>query len=347
MNTYRVGIIGLGRMGSTICDEVVGYEAFKLPYSIAGACRESPRLELACGCDLLTDKRQAFTERWGCDATYGDYIEMIRQERPDMVAICTKAENHAELAAAVANASVPMIYLEKAMACSMVEADAVKQACEAHGTVLNTGVLRRFGDHYQRVRELVEQGTIGQPRAVVQMSGGTLMHSHIHAVDLAMFLLGDPRAARVRGELRPRETEIIGNRLDQDPVAVYQIEFEDGTEAWHVPHGNYDTDIIGSDGMISVMNNGMDFSWRRPEEPRRKWPRFKQEPLDIGLRQSATVACLEDLVEAYETGRPSLNNINVAHHATEICLAVAESHRQGGQWIDLPLGNRELYVYHV
>ena len=36
LKTYRVGIIGLGRMGSTICEEVVGYEAFRLPYSIAG-----------------------------------------------------------------------------------------------------------------------------------------------------------------------------------------------------------------------------------------------------------------------------------------------------------------------
>ncbi len=347
MKICRVGIIGLGRMGSTICDEVVGYEAFKLPYSIAGACKASPRLELACGCDLLADKRVAFTERWDCEAVYEDYVEMVEQECLDMVAICTKAENHAELATAVANAGVPMIYLEKAMACSMVEADAVKQACETHDTLLNTGVLRRFGDHYQAVRRLVERGEIGQPRAVVQMSGGTLMHSHIHAVDLAMFMLGDPEAARVRGELRPRETEITHNRLDQDPTAVYQIEFENGTEAWHVPHGNYDVDIIGSDGMISIMNNGMDFSWRRPEEPRKKWPRLKQEPLDIRIRKSATVACLEDLVEAYETGRPPLNNIHIAHHATEICLAVAESHRQGGKWIELPLGNRELYVYHV
>jgi len=347
MRTYRVGIIGLGRMGSTICDEVVGYEAFKLPYSIAGACKESPRLELACGCDLLPEKREAFTERWGCRAVYEDHSQMIEHEGPDMVAICTKGENHAELAVSVANAGVPMVYLEKAMACSMTEADAVKEACHANGTVLNTGVLRRFGDHYQAVRRLIEEGRIGEPRAVVQMSGGTLLHSHIHAVDLALFLLGDPQAARVRGELRPRDLNIVNNRLDHDPPAVYQIEFEDGTEAWNVPHGSYDVDIIGADGMISIMNNGMDFSWRRPAGPARKWPRFRQEPLDISLRKSATVACLEDLVEAYESGRPSLNNVDVAHQATEICFAVAESHRQDGRWIELPFADRDLYVYHV
>ena len=347
MERYRVGIIGLGRMGSTICEEVVGYEAFRLPYSIAGACVASERLELACGCDLLPEKREAFGERWGCEALYGDYLEMIERERPDMVAICTKGDNHAELTVGVADAGVPMVYLEKAMACSMAEADVAKAAVERNGTVINTGVLRRFGDHYQKVRQMIAEGAIGQPRAVVQMSGGTLLHSHIHAIDYAMFMLGEPRAARVRGELLPRDTVIADNRLDHDPVATYQVEFEDGTQAWQVPHGSYDTQIIGSAGIISTMNNGMDFAWRRPEEPPKKWARLLPEPLDLKAEQSATVLCLEDLVEAYEQGRPSLNNIDIAHHSTEICLAVAESHRQGGAWVDLPLGNRELYVFHV
>ena len=334
-------------MGSTICEEVVGYEAFVLPYSIAGACEASDRLELACGCDLLPEKREAFRERWGCQALYEDFAEMIRQEAPDLVAICTRAENHADLAAAVAEAGVPMVYLEKAMACSMAEADRVKAACERHGTLLNTGVLRRFGDHHHKVRGLIAEGAIGEPKAVVQLSGGSLLHSHIHAVDFAMFMLGDPRALRVRGELKPRDLVIEGNHLDHDPPAVYQVEFETGAEAWNVPHGNYDAGIIGTQGAIYCLNNGMDFAIRRPEDPPGKWARLRPEPLDIHATRSATVACLEDLVEAHETGRPPLNNIDIAHHATEVCLAVAESHRQGGRWIELPLADRELYVFHI
>ena len=46
--TYRVGIIGLGRMGSTIDDE--GHT--ELPYSIAASAVGSPRLELVAGADL-------------------------------------------------------------------------------------------------------------------------------------------------------------------------------------------------------------------------------------------------------------------------------------------------------
>ena len=334
-------------MGSTICEEVVGYEAFRLPYSVAGACVDSDRLELACGADLLPEKRDAFAEKWGCGAIYEDFLDMIEQERPDMVAICTKAENHAELACAVADAGVPMVYLEKAMACSMVEADQVKEAVDRAGTLVNTGVLRRFGDHYHCIRKMISDGAIGEPRAVVQKSGGSLLHSHIHSIDFAMFMLGDPRAKRVRGELLPPDTKITDNRLDHDPSANYEVEFEDGTRALNVPYGNYDADIIGSAGMIECMNNGMDFALRKPEDPAKKWARYVPERLDISAEVSATVACLEDLVEAHETGRPPLNHIGIAHHSTEICLAVAESHQQGGAWVELPLANRELYVFHV
>jgi hypothetical protein len=59
------------------------------------------------------------------------------------------------------------------------------------------------------------------------------------------------------------------------------------------------------------------------------------------------VTCLEDLVDAYETHRPALGHVALTHHITEACLAIAESHRQGGKWIELPMQNRELYVFHV
>ena len=61
MKTYRVGIIGLGRMGSTIDDE--GH-AVK-PYSVAACCGVIDQLELVAGSDLQADKLANFAERWG------------------------------------------------------------------------------------------------------------------------------------------------------------------------------------------------------------------------------------------------------------------------------------------
>ena len=114
------------------------------PMACPAPARAVEQLDLVAGCDLLPEKRAAFSERWGVPAVYEDLDDMIAKEQPDLVAICTRADVHSELAVRVANAGVPMMYLEKAIACSPREADAVLTACQAHGTAFNSGVLNRF-----------------------------------------------------------------------------------------------------------------------------------------------------------------------------------------------------------
>ena len=346
MKKYRAAIIGLGRMGSTIDEEVIGYPAIVLPYSAAGACRASERLELVAGADLDAQKRRAFSERWGVTAVYEDYREMIRQEAPDLVAICTRAENHAELALGVAEAgAVSMVFLEKAMACSMREADAILKAYQQRGIAFNTGVLRRFDTRYHRMREWLVQGEVGELRTVVHYAASSLMHGHIHSIDTIMYLLGDPRALRVKGELRG-DAVANHNRFDKDPQAVYQIQFAGGIEAWTVPVGHWDFEVWGAKGMIKGLNNGMDWIVRQPTAAGRHTI-YPEKLFENVAPNSATFYCLEDLVRAHEEGRPALGNVEVTHHATEICLAVAQSHLEGGKWLGLPLQNRDLYIWHV
>jgi len=346
MSTYRVAIIGLGRMGSTIDEEVVDYPAVALPYSIAACCAHSDRLELVAGADLLAEKRDAFGEKWGTKALYEDYVEMIEKEKPDLVAVCTKGENHAELGAAVAELGVPMLYLEKAMACSMAEADLVRDACLKNKTVFNTGVLRRFDVRYKVVQEAIERGDIGKPIAAVHYAATNLLHGHIHSMDTLSYLLGDPTITRVQGELRTGE--IVNNRIDKDPNATYRMMFDNGVEAWSVPAGHWEFEVLGSEGTIRTFNNGVERSLRRLGEPVgvKKRRMLETFPLSDVTNMSSVLSCLYDLLDAYEEKRQTLGHIEVTHHITEACLAVAQSHRDGG-WVDLPGVDRDLYVYHV
>lgn len=344
MKTYRVAIVGLGRMGSTIDDEVKDSLPDWVPYSIASACQAIDKVELVAGADISSEKRKAFRERWGVKALYEDYLKMIDMERPDLVAICTRGELHAEMGIRSASAGVPMIYLEKAIACSMREADALLKVCQEHKTLLNTGVLRRFNHRYQKARELIELGEIGQPKAVVHYGATNLLHGHIHSIDTIMYLLGDPRAKSVWGELLPRDISVENNRLNQDPPAIYQIEFDGGVSAWTINAGNWDFEVWGSEGCIRSMDNGTGWIMRKTD-PNKRYG-FIDVPFPKSSGPSATSACLEDLINAYEEGRPTLGNIEVAHHATEICFAVAESHIQARR-ISLPLDSCDLYIWHV
>jgi predicted dehydrogenase len=333
-------------MASTIDEEVKDYSAITLPYSIAASCQEIDRVDLIAGVDILPEKREAFGHKWGVNALYEDYLEMITQEKPHLVAICTRGELHAEMAIKVAEAGVPMIYLEKAMACSMKEADAVLEACEKNNVLFNTGVLRRFDNRYHKARELITNGEIGQIKAVIHYGASSLMHGHIHSIDTIMYLLGDPMAKSVWGELRPRDLKVESNRLNKDPGAIYHIEFDGGAEAWTIPAGMWDFEIWGTGGCIRGMNNGIDWSVRKPFKMSERRSIFRPAEYPSVKPYSATVAVLEDLIDAYEAERDTLGNVTVTHRATELCLTVAESHIKGKR-VELPLKNRDLYIWHV
>jgi predicted dehydrogenase len=348
MKTYRLGIVGLGRMGSTIDAEVEDYPAITLPYSIAAAAKAIPQLELAAGCDLVVEKNKAFSQKWGVPMadTYKDYGEMLKNAKLDIVAICTPGPLHARMTIAAAQAGASMIYCEKAMACSMKEADEVKKILESRHTVYNTGVLRRFDPRYHQARDLIQKGRIGAPRAAVHYASASLLHGHIHSVDTILFLLGDKRVKSVWGELRPRDIIIKNKRLDKDPLAIYQLEVEGGVEAATVPAGNWDFEVIGDEGVLRSRNNNIEWSLRTRRPLGKKFHTFQPVEYPRVAPRSATVNCLRDMVDAHEKHRPSQGDVALAHHATEVCLAVAECHLQGGQRVTLPMKERELYVYH-
>src|SRR5262245_46847262 len=119
MASYRLGIVGLGRMGSTIDAEVEGYPSIMLPYSIAASAKAVPGLALVVGCDLVPAKNEAFRKKWDVERTYTDYQEMLAKEKLDMVAICTPGPLHARMTMEAAEAGAAMIYCEKAMACCL------------------------------------------------------------------------------------------------------------------------------------------------------------------------------------------------------------------------------------
>jgi predicted dehydrogenase len=362
MKTYRVAIIGLGRMGSTIDEEWSEGDVWQIPMAIASACAASDRLEVVAGADLLPEKRAAFTAKWGVEAVYEDYLEMIEKERPDLVAICTVAttalkparqapsrdfrgDAHADLTVSVSNAGVPMVFCEKAMASSMVKADAVRDACHKNGTLYNSGLLRRFNNQNHMIRKRIEDGDIGEVRGAVLFTQSSLLHGQSHSIDTFSHLLGDPKIKAIRGELQPRNLEIEDNMLDRDPSASFQIEYENGVQAVGVPFdGTWEFEVIGSEGSIRSLNEFQEVLLRKAGARGSLWD---VAPDPTVTPKSSVVYLLEDLVSAHESAGTTLGNVDVTHQTTEACLAVAESHSRGGAWVELPMENRDLYIFHV
>ena len=143
---YRACLIGCGRMGATIDDEVQGHpgSVHWLPYSHAAALRVQEKVAFVAVSDVVAEKVETIRCRYEVARGYTDYREMLEQERPELVCIATRPATHAELVRAAAESGVKGIYCEKPLCCSMAEADAMLEACQRHGVCFNYGTQRRY-----------------------------------------------------------------------------------------------------------------------------------------------------------------------------------------------------------
>jgi len=176
----------------------------------AQALSELPESRFVAVCDTDRTRSEMFAERYGVRA-HMDAEEMLHNPDVQMVSICTPHPTHAKLAAAAARAGVHVL-VEKPMAASLGDCDAMIAAAEEGG--VKTGVIsqRRLYEPTQRVKRAIEEGRIGKPilATLVVMGwrdeayyrsdpwrgkwetegGGVLVNQTPHQLDLLQWLLG-------------------------------------------------------------------------------------------------------------------------------------------------------------
>src|SRR5437660_3027653 len=86
--TYRVAIIGTGRMGGLIEDEIPPGD-FHKPYGHFSAYAAIQQTQVVAIANRGAERLKRFSERFGITNAYLDYREMIEQERPDIVSVTT------------------------------------------------------------------------------------------------------------------------------------------------------------------------------------------------------------------------------------------------------------------
>ncbi len=337
---YRAAIIGCGRIASSIEDEVTDAPYWALlPYSHAGAYERCARTELIAGADTDGERLRAFGERRGVRALYADYREMLAQERPDVVSVCTPTRSHPAVAIDVARAGVRGIYLEKPIAQSLAEADEMIAAFEASGVAVAVNHIRTWDAYYSRIRQMIASGVIGQLHSIMAHWREGVLFGGTHLFDLVRSLVG-------------AEAEWVFGRIDGgteqfDPGAAGMVMFTNGV-ALHVNAtvGNSvaaELDIVGSQGRIRVGNTLYPEVWVAQRQGRRTVLAQGGFP---GMHdgRSGMVRAVEDLVRAIEGGPPPASDAQDARRDLELAVALHLSHGTGGV-VRLPVTD-VAYVIH-
>ncbi len=141
----KYGLIGCGRIS---------------PNHIAAA--KANHLELAGICDIDENMLKDKVLKFGLEHVhqYSDYHEIIRMEKPELVAIATESGKHAAIALDCIEAGCNLI-IEKPIALSLADTDAIIEAAKEKGVKVCASHQNRFNKSIQKIREALEQERFG------------------------------------------------------------------------------------------------------------------------------------------------------------------------------------------
>jgi UDP-N-acetyl-2-amino-2-deoxyglucuronate dehydrogenase len=182
----------------------------KVSHLHAAALQQGKNTELTAIYSRSLEKAQEFAAKYGILA-YDDLEKMIRETGIESVVVCTPHPFHADAVIKSANAGANCL-VEKPLASSIQDCDAMIQACNDNKVKLGVVSQRRFYAPVQRLRKAIDEGKIGSPAlGTIQMlgwrdkayydsdewrgtwnmeGGGVLVNQAPHQLDIFQWLMG-------------------------------------------------------------------------------------------------------------------------------------------------------------
>jgi predicted dehydrogenase len=334
---YRVGIIACGNIAQL---HLRSYRAI-------------PGVEVVAGADIAAETRERWQRELGVARMYASAAEMLEREALDIVSICTWPPLRPEMTELACARGVRAVVAEKPMAVDLAGCDRMIRAAERAGAVLIVHHQRRFRSRFVKARELIDAGAIGRVEQINVYNGGDILTSSSHMVDTMSYLLGDPPAEWVIGQIDRRDPGFtnrpIGLQQWQETHTRYGhhvetgalglIQFQGGARGLvecgivSRPRPGYSATIYGSEGMIETAGDRTE-----PGEPTLR-ARVKGEPDWIypeAPPNEATQAAFERLLQVLEQGGTHPLDMRLARRVHEILMAIYESARLRAR-VDLPL----------
>ncbi len=254
MGTLRVGVVGVGVMGT----------------QHAEAYARNPLCELVAVADVRPESAEAAAERFGA-AAYGGAAEMLAECEVDAVSVCTSDGAHVEPALACFAAGKHVL-LEKPIATTIDDADAIIDAASRAGVRLLVGHIVRFDPRYALVKQRLDDGELGELDAVfarrlnnvgsqdvLRGRVSVLSFLGVHDFDYILWL-SDSRPVRVHTESVAKVHRAAGYDVEDHTFTL--VRFADGSIAcveagWVLPdshprRADIKLEVIGTRGMAQV-----------------------------------------------------------------------------------------------
>jgi predicted dehydrogenase len=229
MQVLGIGVVGCGFVGRGA--HVPGLSALECAKVAAVADPDPTRLEKVAA-------------KHHVESRYTDYRRLIDDPAIEAVVVATPTPLHAPVALAAIEAGKHVL-CEMPLASTIEEAEKIIEAAEVNDVTLMPGLTFRFTPNYVKVKQLLQQGSIGRATAVhyrefipasdlasqwpanswvwqFDQSGGPLFTLSVWSIDLVAWLL-DAEIDEVQASTRYTRLEQLCGTLGYDACATLRL----------------------------------------------------------------------------------------------------------------------------
>ncbi len=226
MTSLRFGIIGIGNIAAVH----------------AAAIKHTADTKLVAVATRNPEHGRAFVAAHG-GTWHTDYRDLLARDDVDAVAICTPHDLHAPMTIDAA-AAHKHVLIEKPMAISAAECDAMIAAGARAGVTLGVIFQMRFEPLSRKLKTLIEQGALGRllwlsANAIwyrtneyycsgpwrgtwAHEGGGVIINQAIHVIDLMLYLSAPSMPTRVTAQMRT-----LNHSIEVEDGAAAILEYAD------------------------------------------------------------------------------------------------------------------------
>ena len=227
--------------------------------------------QLVAVCDKIVSKAQVIADKYSIPV-YSCLHDMMKTEKIDVVVVLTESGLHAQHTIELAPYGAHVV-VEKPMALTLDDADAMIEACDKHGVKLFVVKQNRFNVPIVQLRKALDQGRFGKLimgtirvrwcrqqayydqdswRGTWAYDGGVLTNQASHHVDLLEWMMGDvesvfAKSKHALADIEAEDTAIVILKFRNGALGVIEA-----TTAIRPKDLEGSISILGETGSVEV-----------------------------------------------------------------------------------------------
>lgn len=299
--------------------------------------------EIAAICDCNEENLRFAGERYGIpeEKWVTDYMDIVNNKDINVVSVAIPDQQHKKVCCDLLRAGKHVL-CEKPLALTREDVEEIIKVADETGCKFMVGQICRFTPAFEKAKEIIEEGTIGEiyfieseyahdyMKILEEWRADPKRHGVIgggcHAVDLIRWLAGDPKEVFAYG------THKLLPKVDYDDATIAIMKFDENTAGKvFVSTGckrdyTMRTVIYGTKGTLICDNTSPTMTLFTTDEEGVTQP---AETIEIEVNNHNAAKEFSVFADAILNDKPVLTDAREGAKTVEVCLSIIESAKTG------------------